>query len=247
MRALTIAKAARQAGVGVETIRFYERRGLIEQPSKPNGSGFRVYSPEQIARIKFIRQAQQIGFSLHEIQELLSLRADPAADCSAVRVQAVAKLEDVTRKIEQLHHIGEALEALIAACPGHGGIEACTILDALGDVPRGAVPSLSVNERASLPQRKKTNLRRPNGHRPSNTKENDVKSVTLKIEGMNCDGCAETLQALLQRQAGVKTAAVTFDGGAARVLYDPGTIDEERLVTVIERPGFRVTNRSDGA
>lgn len=247
IQALTIAKAARQAGVGVETIRFYERRGLIEQPSKPNGSGFRVYSPEQIARIKFIRQAQQIGFSLHEIQELLSLRADPAADCSAVRVQAVVKLEDVRRKIEQLRRIGEALEALIAACPGHGGIEACTILDALSDVPRGAVPSLSLNERASAPPRRKTNSRRPNGHRPSNTRESDVKSVTLKIEGMNCDGCAETLQALLRRQAGVKSAAVTFGDREARVLYDPRTIDEEQLVTVIERPGFRVTNRGDGA
>lgn len=179
MNSLTIAKAARQAGVGVETIRFYERRGLIEQPSKPNDSGYRVYSPDQVERIKFIRQAQQIGFSLHEIQELLSLRADPAADCPAVRVQAVTKLEDVRRKIEQLNRIGEAL---IAACPGHGGIEACTILDALSDAPRGALPTQSQKERASLPQRKKTHLRRPNGHRRLNTNENDVKSVTLKIE-----------------------------------------------------------------
>jgi MerR family transcriptional regulator, copper efflux regulator len=197
MSALTIARAARQAGVGVETIRFYERRGLIQQPSKPNGSGYRVYSPDQVERIKFIRQAQQIAFSLHEIQELLSLRADPAANCSTVRLQAVAKLEDVKQKIEQLHRIGEALEALIAACPGHGAIEACTILDALGDAPRGAVPTMNFNERASLPQRKKTSLKRTHGHRPSTTKENDVKFLTLKIEGMNCDGCAETLQALL--------------------------------------------------
>jgi DNA-binding transcriptional MerR regulator/copper chaperone CopZ len=247
VQALTIARAARQAGVGVETIRFYERRGLIEQPSKPSSSGFRVYSTEQIARIKFIRQTQQIGFSLHEIQELLSLRADPSADCSAVRVQAVAKLEDVRRKIEQLHRIGEALEALIAACPGHGEIEACTILDALSDAPRDAVPLLSLGERASRRKRGKTDMKRPNGHRLSDTKENDVKSVTLKIEGMNCDGCAETLQALLRRQAGVKSAAVTFGDRAACVLYDPGMIDEERLVTVIERPGFRVSNRSDGA
>ena len=246
MSAVTIAKAARQAGVGVETIRFYERRGLVEQPAKPSGSGFRVYSPEQIARIKFIRQAQQIGFSLSEIQELLSLRADPAADCSAVRVQAVAKLEDVRQKSEQLHRIGEALEALIAACPGHGRIEACTILDALSDAPRGAVLSPSLNERASLPQRRNTHLKRSNGRRPAKAKENDVKSVTLKIEGMNCDGCAETLKALLRRQAGVKTAVVTFEDREARILYDPVTIDEERLVAVIESPGYRVTARSDG-
>jgi MerR family transcriptional regulator, copper efflux regulator len=139
MTELTIARAARQAGVGVETIRFYERRGLIEQPLKPQGSGFRVYSLEQVKRIKFIRQAQQIGFSLREIQELLSLRADPAADCSMVRQQAIAKLEEVKRKIEQLHHIGAALQALIAVCPGRGGLQACTIIDALTDPTHGPV------------------------------------------------------------------------------------------------------------
>ena len=131
MRDLTIAKAAREAGVGVETIRFYERRGLIKQPPKPRGSGFRIYSPEQVKRIKFIRQAQHIGFSLHEIQELLALKADPAADCSMVRSQAMAKLEEVKRKIAQLRQIGSALEALIAVCPGRGGLQACTILDTL--------------------------------------------------------------------------------------------------------------------
>ena len=115
MKDLTIGEAARQAGVGVETIRFYERRGLIEQPPKPLGAGFRVYSPEQIRRIKFIRQAQQIGFSLNETKELLSLRADPRADCSAVRSQAVAKLDEVERKIVQLQEIAAALETLIAA------------------------------------------------------------------------------------------------------------------------------------
>lgn len=140
MEDLTIAKAARRAGVGVETIRFYERRGLIEQPLKPQGSGFRVYSHDQIKRIRFIRQAQQIGFSLREIHELLSLRADPAADCLMVRQQAVAKFEEVKRKIEQLHRIGAALEALIAVCPGRGGVQACTILDTLADAGEGPAP-----------------------------------------------------------------------------------------------------------
>jgi Hg(II)-responsive transcriptional regulator len=157
---LTIAKTAREAGVGVETIRFYERRGLIEQPKKPQGSGFRVYSPEQVKRIKFIRQAQQIGFSLHEIQELLSLKADPAADCSAVRNQAVAKLEEVNRKIEQLQHIGTALKALIAVCPGRGGLQACTILDTLADPGHG--PALPIDSDGPLPavppKRKRQNV-----------------------------------------------------------------------------------------
>jgi MerR family transcriptional regulator, copper efflux regulator len=131
MKALTIGKAAREAGVGVETVRFYERQGLIEQPPKPLGSGVRTYSPDMVARIRFIREAQQIGFSLREIGELLTLRADPSADCSDVREQASAKLEEVCRKIERLREIGAALQTLIAACPGRGALQACSIMDAL--------------------------------------------------------------------------------------------------------------------
>jgi MerR family copper efflux transcriptional regulator len=129
MQPLTIGKAAREAGVNIETVRFYERRGLIEQP--PKGAGYRSYSPELVVRIRFIKEAQQIGFSLGEIRELLTLRADPDADCADVQRQATAKLDEVQRKIEKLREIGRALEILIAACPGRGGLQACSILDAL--------------------------------------------------------------------------------------------------------------------
>ena len=128
---MTIGEAARRAGVGVETVRFYERRGLVEQPPAPAGRRVRVYPAETIKRIRFIRQAQQLGFSLREIKELLALRADPNADCSEVREQAVAKLQEVRRKVEQLREIGAALEAVIAVCPGRGGLQACSILDTL--------------------------------------------------------------------------------------------------------------------
>lgn len=131
MTAPTISKAASEAGVGVETIRFYERQGLIEQPPKPSGSGVRRYSPETVERIRFIKEAQQIGFSLREVQELLALRADPAADCSDVREQAIAKRADIRRKIDQLRQIDAALETLIASCPGSGGLQCCSIMDAL--------------------------------------------------------------------------------------------------------------------
>lgn len=133
MRAATISEAARAAGVGIETIRFYERRGLIDRPPKPESSGYRVYPEEMVKRIRFIRQAQQLGFSLREIEELLSLRADPSADCSEVRAQAIAKLQEIHRKIAQLREIGAALEALVAACPGSGGLQTCSIMDMLVD------------------------------------------------------------------------------------------------------------------
>ena len=133
MPVLTIARAAREAGVNIETVRFYERRGLIERP--PKGEGYRVYSPDHVARIRFIKEAQQIGFSLAEAKELLALRADPNADCSAVQQQAVAKQQEVRRKIEQLREIDAALETLIAACPGQGALQCCSIIDALNHRP----------------------------------------------------------------------------------------------------------------
>lgn len=129
MKDLTIGKAAQEAGVNVETIRFYERRGLIEQPTK--GEGYRVYPPEMVARIRFIREAQQIGFSLREAEELLALRADPNADCADVRRQALRKIEEVDQKMADLQRIRAALEKVIESCPGRGGVQACTILDAL--------------------------------------------------------------------------------------------------------------------
>jgi len=133
MKRMTIGKAAREAGVGVETIRFYERRGLIEQPPKPEDAGFRDYPAATVQRIRFIRQAQELGFSLREIEELLSLRADPAADCRDVRARATVKIAEVDRKIARLARIRGALEALIAACPGRGALRACTILGALAE------------------------------------------------------------------------------------------------------------------
>lgn len=131
MVAMTISKAACRGGVGIETIRFYERRGLIQQPPRPNDSGFRIYPEQTVQRIRFIRQAQEIGFSLREIEELLSLRADPSADCADVRRRATAKLEEVDRKIAQLEEIRGALYELIAACPGSGALRVCSIMEAL--------------------------------------------------------------------------------------------------------------------
>ena len=131
MDTTTISKAAHQAGVGVETIRFYERKGLIEQPLKPQDTGFRVYPEETIQRIVFIRQAQAIGFSLREIEELLQLRAEPTTDASDVRKQAIAKRNEVERKIAQLQSILAALDELISACPGRGVVGKCSIMEAL--------------------------------------------------------------------------------------------------------------------
>ncbi len=131
MRTMTISKAAKRAGIGIETVRFYERRGLIDQPLKPAAGGFRDDPPETVSRLRFIREAQELGFSLDEIADLLSLRADPKANCAQVQRRAEAKLDEVNRKVERLKEIGKALERLIRACTGKGAIGACSIIETL--------------------------------------------------------------------------------------------------------------------
>ena len=144
MSAMTISKAARVAGVGVETIRFYQRQGLIPRPPVPPDGGWRVYPAETVARIGFIRQAQELGFSLREIGELLLLRSDPGADCAEVRRRAQAKLEDVESKLERLQAIQSGLRELIAACPGQGALKSCSIVNAFEGVkPTNGAPQPS--------------------------------------------------------------------------------------------------------
>ncbi len=224
MEAMTIGAAARQSGVGVETIRFYERRGLIAQPSKPSGVGRRRYAPEIVERIRFIRQAQQLGFALREIQELLSLQANPAADCSDVRRRALVKIEEVNARIAQLAEIRSALVRLLAACPGSGELGACSILEALR-VSESAKPAQPAHRARRLGKR------------------GNMKTVTFRIEGMHCDGCVDTLRALLGAEAGVGAIEVSLERREARLLYDPELTDADRLAATIEKPGYRVTGR----
>ena len=92
---MRIGEAANAANVGVETIRFYERKGLINQPLRPVDGGFRTYPRDTVSRIRFIREAQELGFSLYEIEELLSLKSDPGSDCGSVRDRALKKRREV--------------------------------------------------------------------------------------------------------------------------------------------------------
>jgi len=131
MDPLTIGKVAQAAGVGVETIRFYERQGLIERPPRPANGGFRAYPEQTVHRIRFIRQAQQLGFSLREARELLALRSDDAADAADIRARALARLEDVEDRMEHLGRIRTALRELLDACPGSGPPGACSVIKAL--------------------------------------------------------------------------------------------------------------------
>jgi MerR family mercuric resistance operon transcriptional regulator len=127
MEALSIGQVAHQAGVGVETVRFYERQGLLEKPPRKE-SGYRQYPPEAVSRLHFIKKAKEVGFSLKEIKELLSLRLDTAATCQDVRSRAEAKILDIGQKIQALKRMKQALTDLTNACSGRGSVSECPIL-----------------------------------------------------------------------------------------------------------------------
>ena len=127
MEALTIGALAKQAGVHVETIRYYQRRGLLDEPVRPAG-GIRRYGAATAARIAFIKRAQDIGFSLDEVKELLRLERTPG--CRDARAIAAKKLALVEARIADLQRVRRVLSTLVAAC-GAGTERRCPIIDSL--------------------------------------------------------------------------------------------------------------------
>lgn len=125
---MRIGELANDAGVGVETVRFYETRGLITQPPRPADGGYRDYPVEMVHHIRFIRNAQQLGFSLREVKALMELEAGPEANCGDVRMRAREKLREIEDKIAGLNRMKAALVTLIDVCPGNGPTRNCSIL-----------------------------------------------------------------------------------------------------------------------
>ena len=130
MNGLTIGRLAKQAGLGIETIRFYERQGLISPPPRTD-SNYRIYPEEEVGRLKFIKRAKDLGFTLKEIKELLFMQNDPHATKADIKERTVEKIEDIKKKIRDLSKIQGALEHLAGSCDGHGPLSECPILDAL--------------------------------------------------------------------------------------------------------------------
>ena len=130
MEALGIGQLAKRGGVGIDTVRYYERNGLLA-PHTRLASGYRRYSELELARLRFIRRAQALGFTLKEIKELLALSAQ--RDVGRVKRSAQAKLRDVKSRIAALERKRDGLATLIDACPGHGRAADCPILRTLND------------------------------------------------------------------------------------------------------------------
>ncbi len=124
---LTISIAAEQAGVNIETIRYYQRIGLIDEPAKPV-SGYRLYTDEVIMRIRFIKRAQQLGFRLQEISELMELND---GQCEDVRTRAEQKRRQINQQITDLKNLRTTLDELIETCHSDGGSGHCPIIENL--------------------------------------------------------------------------------------------------------------------
>ena len=129
MERLTVGKAAKLAGVSADTIRYYQRRGLLPDQERL-GSGYRVFSAEAVRTLRFIKRTQALGFSLDEIRELLVFRADHGASCREVKEAASRKVEVINKKIRDLSAIRDVLTRLIRSCEQGDGA-ACPILEAL--------------------------------------------------------------------------------------------------------------------
>jgi MerR family mercuric resistance operon transcriptional regulator len=133
MDGMTRGEVAEKAGVNPETLRYYERKELIPKPPRSDG-GFRLYDDSYVDRLRFIRRAKDLGFTLAEIKDLLELRVDDEATCRDVKVQADEKIDEVEEKIRVLQRIHEALTQLAAACEdSQGPTSECPILDAMED------------------------------------------------------------------------------------------------------------------
>ena len=132
----TTGEVADRANVNVQTVRYYERRGLIPEPPRSSG-GFRQYNPDHVDRIRFIKRAQELGFTLEEAHELLQLSVTAEADRADVRAVAQNKIEEVEEKMRALQRIRDTLAELVDACDGHGSTSECPILHALEEPTSG--------------------------------------------------------------------------------------------------------------
>lgn len=130
MKKLTIGGVAKEANVNVETIRYYERRRLLPQPLR-TPAGYRIYSADAVRRLHFVKRAQELGFSLKEIKELLGLRIRPGSTSADIRKRADAKITDIDNKIRTLQAMKKSLVQITNACSGCGPVSDCPILDSL--------------------------------------------------------------------------------------------------------------------
>ncbi len=129
---MTIGQLASEAGVNIQTVRYYERRGLVPLPPRTR-SGYRQFGADAVRRLRFIKRAQELGFSLAEIQDLLALRVRRASACGAVEKKTRVKIVLVEQKIRELERLRSGLEALVVSCVARERTSDCPILETLDE------------------------------------------------------------------------------------------------------------------
>jgi Hg(II)-responsive transcriptional regulator len=134
---MRIGEVAAEAGVNIQTLRYYERRRLLPEPARSN-SGYRTYDPGTVRLVRFVKRAQELGFTLREIEDLIELRQTPRRGAE-VRTLAAAKVDDIDRRIRQLKAMRKALGELVAACDCERGTPTCPIIEALDDSAEAVV------------------------------------------------------------------------------------------------------------
>ena len=130
---MKIGEFARRVGIPIDTVRYYERNGLLPPPAR-RASGYRDYHDSDIARLNFVLRAKALGFTLVEIRELLQLSDAAEGDMANIRGLAASKLQDIEQRIAQLARVRDALKGLVEACPGRGHVSGCPIRSALFDL-----------------------------------------------------------------------------------------------------------------
>ena len=138
---MRIGHLAGKAGVAVDTIRYYERQGLLPAPAR-RPSGYRDYGNDDLQQLRFVRRCKALGFTLEETRELMRLNADPATDRAEIRALTERRLADVDARLRELQALRDSLADLAKSCSGHGSLEACPIIlralgqtDDSGDAP----------------------------------------------------------------------------------------------------------------
>lgn len=130
MKSLTIGRLARESGINLETLRFYEREGLLPKAPR-SAAGYRLFPTDAARRLRFIKRAQELGFSLKEIRELLGLRLSPRTTSAEIRKRAEAKIADIEGKMKSVASMSKSLRKLTDSCDGCAPLSECPILESL--------------------------------------------------------------------------------------------------------------------
>jgi Cu(I)-responsive transcriptional regulator len=142
MKAMTVGELAKRADVGIETIRYYEKQGLLDQPVRKE-SGYRLYDDDTVHALQFIRRAKELGFTLKQIKSLMALPLQTGIPRSEVRQQAIEKVAEIDAKIADLSKMRDSLRMLVDQCHGNGSVDGCPIMNALQGVEWKDCPSRS--------------------------------------------------------------------------------------------------------